>query len=37
MTWKFERVAGPYKGVTGGVAWDGKCMYCSARCKKSAY
>lgn len=23
MTWKFERVAGPYKGITGGIMWDG--------------
>jgi gluconolactonase len=26
MTWKFDRVAGPYKGRTGGLAWDGKGM-----------
>jgi len=24
MTWEFERVAGPYEGPTGGVAWDGE-------------
>jgi len=26
MTWKFERVAGPYQGPTGGLAWDGTAM-----------
>jgi gluconolactonase len=26
MTWNFELVAGPYKGKTGGLAWDGKGM-----------
>ena len=30
MTWNFELVAGPYKGRTGGLAWDGKGMLCSA-------
>ena len=30
MTWKFEKVAGPYKGRTGGLAWDGKTMLFSA-------
>lgn len=30
MTWKFEKVAGPYKGRTGGLAWDGKAMLFSA-------
>lgn len=30
MTWNFELVAGPYKGRTGGLAWDGKNMLCSA-------
>ena len=30
MTWKFERVAGPFKGRTGGLAWDGKAMLFSA-------
>jgi gluconolactonase len=30
MTWTFERVAGPYKGPTGGLAWDGSGMYFSA-------
>ena len=26
MSWKFERVAGPYKGPLGGLAWDGTGM-----------
>jgi gluconolactonase len=26
MTWKFERVAGPYEGPMGGLAWDGRAM-----------
>ncbi|HYC49273.1 MAG TPA: SMP-30/gluconolactonase/LRE family protein [Burkholderiales bacterium] len=30
MTWNFERVAGPYKGRTGGLAWDGKGVLFSA-------
>lgn len=30
MTWKFELVAGPFKGRTGGLAWNGKSMLCSA-------
>jgi gluconolactonase len=30
MTWTFERVAGPYKGPTGGLAWDGSGMYFTA-------
>ena len=30
MTWNFERVAGPCKGRTGGLAWDGKTMLFSA-------
>jgi gluconolactonase len=30
MTWTFERVAGPYKGITGGVAWDGNAILFSA-------
>ena len=29
-TWEFERVAGPYQGPTGGVAWDGKAIFFSA-------
>ena len=35
MTWNFERVAGPYKGRTGGLAWDGKSMLCSAVAEES--
>jgi gluconolactonase len=30
MSWKFERVAGPYKGITDGVAWDGTDVLFSA-------
>jgi gluconolactonase len=30
MNWKFDLVAGPYKGATGGLAWDGKYMLFSA-------
>ncbi len=30
MTWEFEKVAGPFKGRTGGLAWDGKGMLFSA-------
>jgi gluconolactonase len=30
MTWEFEKVAGPYKGRTGGLAWDGKAILFSA-------
>ena len=30
MTWNFERVAGPYKGRTGGLAWDSTSMLFSA-------
>ena len=30
MTWNFELVAGPFKGRTGGLAWDGKGMLASA-------
>jgi len=30
MTWNFERVAGPFKGRTGGLAWDGTGMLFSA-------
>ena len=30
MAWKFELVAGPYKGRTGGLAWEGKGMLFSA-------
>ena len=30
MAWSFERVAGPFNGRTGGLAWDGKAMLVSA-------
>ncbi|MCC7485591.1 MAG: SMP-30/gluconolactonase/LRE family protein [Burkholderiales bacterium] len=30
MTWNFELVAGPYKGRTGGLLWDGSGMLVSA-------
>ncbi len=30
MTWEFEKVAGPCKGRTGGLAWDGNAMLFSA-------
>lgn len=30
MSWKFDLVAGPYKGATGGLAWDGNNMLFSA-------
>lgn len=30
MAWKFELVAGPYSGATGGLAWDGSAMLFSA-------
>jgi len=30
MTWNFERVAGPFNGRTGGLAWDGTKMLVSA-------
>lgn len=30
MTWKFDLVAGPYKGRTGGLAWDGRLLLFSA-------
>src|SRR5512134_2479402 len=30
MEWKFHLVAGPFKGRTGGVAWDGAAMLFSA-------
>jgi gluconolactonase len=29
MTWKFDLVAGPFKGRTGGLAWNGSEMLCS--------
>jgi gluconolactonase len=30
MAWKFDLVAGPYKGRTGGLAWDGRSLLFSA-------
>ena len=30
MAWNFELIAGPYKGRTGGLAWDGALMLFSA-------
>jgi gluconolactonase len=30
MAWNFELVAGPFKGRTGGLAWDGEAMLVSA-------
>jgi gluconolactonase len=30
MNWTFEKVAGPCKGPTGGLAWDGRAMYFTA-------
>ena len=30
MNWNFERVAGPYKGIAGGIVWDGKAVLFSA-------
>jgi gluconolactonase len=30
MSWTFELVAGPFKGSTGGLAWDGKHMLVAA-------
>jgi gluconolactonase len=30
MAWNFEPVAGPFKGRTGGLAWDGRAMLFSA-------
>ena len=30
MTWEFEKIAGPYQGRTGGLAWDGSGMLFSA-------
>ena len=30
MSWKFEKVAGPFKGPTGGLAWDGKALFFTA-------
>lgn len=30
MSWKFDSVAGPYRGMTGGLAWNGSAMLFSA-------
>ena len=30
MSWTFEKVAGPFKGPTGGLAWDGSALYFTA-------
>ena len=30
MTWRFEKIAGPFRGATGGLAWDGKGMLFAA-------
>ena len=30
IRWNFQRVAGPYKGALGGVAWDGEGVLFSA-------
>ena len=30
MAWKFERVAGPFGGPTGGLVWDGKTIVFAA-------
>ena len=30
MSWDFEKAAGPFKGPTGGLAWDGSAMFFSA-------
>ena len=30
MSWNFEKVAGPWKGPTGGLAWDGTAMFFTA-------
>jgi len=37
MAWNFELVAGPCKGRTGGLAWDGKGMLFSAVGEESIY
>jgi sugar lactone lactonase YvrE len=37
MAWEFEKVAGPYKGRTGGLAWDGKGMLVSAVAEECVY
>ena len=30
MAWSFERVAGPFNGRSGGIAWDGRSLLVSA-------
>ena len=30
MAWRFEKIAGPFRGPTGGLAWDGSSMLFSA-------
>ena len=30
MAWTFEKIAGPFEGPTGGLAWDGSGMLFSA-------
>ena len=37
MAWEFEKVAGPYKGRTGGLAWDGEGMLVSAVAEECVY
>jgi gluconolactonase len=37
MSWKFDLVAGPYNGSTGGLAWDGKTMLFSAVTEERIY
>lgn len=37
MSWKFDSVAGPYKGRTGGLAWDGQAMLFSAVMEERIY
>jgi gluconolactonase len=37
MAWEFEKVAGPHKGRTGGLAWDGKGMLFSAVAEECVY
>jgi gluconolactonase len=37
MTWNFELVAGPCKGRTGGLAWDGSGMLFSAVAEERVY
>src|ERR1700682_3965687 len=37
MSWRFDLVAGPYNGATGGLAWDGKSMLFSAVKEERVY